>query len=295
MPTRWLSYAHHLAGYELYMRDELDVAARALAESLEEGGVYAIRLLRLVEAELEVRRDGERLCTEHFECELPLRRPPGVPALLRPASEMCYDGLSDLLGFLPTRKLLVTVLSSPDVLEFTSSPFGYYVPKHDLHKICLPIVPPKHLRNLLQGLLHEYAHAAVQELSGDNQPAWLTEGLAVYVAHRLGRARDLLAEARGTRLEFASLGAIEGFFADPEKDLYSDEATQAYAESYSAVGFLLDEWGVRGLKRLLAELRRGLPFALALWAACRVWPGRFQRMWRVAAEEGRTELLAWAM
>jgi len=293
MPTRWLSYAHHLAGYEFYMRDELEVAQQALTESLEEGGDYAIRLLRLVEAELEVRETGVRLRTQHFECELPQRRPQGTAALLREAPETCYEALARSLDFVPQRKLLITVLSGVEVLEFTSSPFGYYVPKRDLHKICLPLVGRRYLPNLWKGLVHEYTHAAVEELSEHNHPSWLTEGLAVHFAHEIARDRDLLADARSTGLEFTSLGGIEGFFSDPGKDLYSDEATQAYAESYSAVRFLWERCGADGLRRLLAELRHGRPLAIALRAACGMWPWRFEHEWRAAAESGR-ELLAWA-
>lgn len=292
MPTRWLSYAHHLAGYEFYMRDELEVAQQALADSLEQGGIYGIRLLRLVEAELDLRRSAERVRTEHFDCELPPHRPPGVAALLRSAPETCYDALARELDFTPGRALMVSVLRSPGVLEFTSSPFGYYVPKRDLHKICLPLGGARPLDDLRKGLVHEYTHAAVAELSGDNYPAWLTEGLAVHFAHKLARGRNLVDRAKSTGLEFMSLGGIEGFFSEPERDLFSDEATQAYAESYSAVRFLLDRSGAEGVRRLLSQLGRRRPLGFAMWRALGLWPRSFEHQWREAAES-RRDLLAW--
>ncbi len=294
MPTRWLAYAHRVAGYEFYMRDDLETACRALRDGMASGDVYAVQLLRLTEAELEVRRSGTRTRSEHFEFELPRRRPPDCAALLRELAEGAYDTLQRHLAFLPKYPVLVAILSSLEVLEYTSSPFGYYVPKRDLHKICLPIEERRWRRNFRQGIVHEYTHAAIGELAGKGAPHWLNEGLAVLMAREGPSAGGLLTEARHTDVPWMSLGEIENFFTNWYADLYSAESAVAYAESYSAVRFLVDTYGSKALRELLELLGKGRPFSWALHRVCGVWPRSFERAWRQAAQADEA-LLAWAL
>lgn len=294
MPTRWLAYAHHVVGYEFYMRDDLETARAALQESLSTGDVYAIRLLRMTDAELEVRRTGTRSRSAHFAYELPRRRPPECAEALREFAEDAYTTVERTLDFRPKLPVLVTILSGLEVLEYTSSPFGYYVPKHELHKICLPIEPRRWRRNFQMGVMHEYTHAAVRELAGEGAPSWLNEGLAVLMAREAPGARGLLREAQGTDVPWMSLGDVEGFFTDAERDLYGAESSVAYAEAYSAVRFLVDRYGSKALRELLECLGRGMPLTWAMRRACGVWPRTFERHWREAAEADET-LLAWAL
>lgn len=109
-------------------------------------------------------------------------------------------------------------------------------------------------------LRHEYMHVIVHRLSGGRAPAWLHEGLALYVERG--------AEADGTwgreiRLirggDRPPLAALHRSFLE----LPADDAAVAYAVSYGAARALLERHGAGRVRRLLETLSLTPDFAEA--------------------------------
>ncbi len=100
-------------------------------------------------------------------------------------------------------------------------------------------------------LRHEYMHAVVHRLSGGQAPAWLNEGLALYVERGPDAAGAWEREARLIRAgERPPLAALHRNFLE----LPAGEASLAYAESYGAARALLQRHGTAGVRRLLESL-----------------------------------------
>jgi hypothetical protein len=115
-------------------------------------------------------------------------------------------------------------------------------------------------------LRHELAHSFVAARTAGNCPTWLHEGIAQWLeGGDPGRDDGSLASAArdGRLLPLLTLEA-------PFQGLSEADATLAYAESVSAVGYILRRSGEAGIVRLLSALgdripsEEALPVALAL-------------------------------
>ncbi|MCG3172849.1 MAG: hypothetical protein GMKNLPBB_01008 [Myxococcota bacterium] len=102
-------------------------------------------------------------------------------------------------------------------------------------------------------IMHEYVHMAVRALCGhDAIPAWLDEGLAVYLSQELtSRHLDLLAAAHRQNA-YLPLDALMGSFAALEPGL----ANLAYAQSAMMIRFLLEKRGWPWMREMIPGYTR---------------------------------------
>jgi hypothetical protein len=102
---------------------------------------------------------------------------------------------------------------------------------------------------------HEIMHLIVRQLAFNcsaDLPRWLDEGLAVWAEGGMTeREQELLAEAIAQD-ELLSLRAISSSFS-----AHAGRAELAYAESYSVVAFLLEQYGREDILDLLAAFQAG--------------------------------------
>lgn len=112
---------------------------------------------------------------------------------------------------------------------------------------------------------HELTHILVGHLTfsclGD-VPTWLNEGIAVYGEGELdtGSARTLREAVQAGSL--FSVRALSGGFSE-----HPAKADLSYAQSYSLVNFLLEQYGPDRLLQLFGSLRDGVPIDAALTEA----------------------------
>jgi tetratricopeptide (TPR) repeat protein len=123
--------------------------------------------------------------------------------------------------------------------------------------------PTPHLVRLLR---HELAHSFIAARTAGNCPTWLQEGIAQWLEGGDPNREDanLALVARNRKL--IPLLSLEG----PFQSLSEADATQAYAESLSAVAYVVSRSGEAGLVRILSALgdrmpsEEAIPVALAL-------------------------------
>ena len=130
------------------------------------------------------------------------------------------------------------------------------------HSAVLIAIPPGEIEWGQRAVAHELTHVVIGHYTLsclDSTPPWVGEGLAMYSEGGLEDGfATYLDEAiqQGTLLHVRSLSEV--FSNDP------DLANLAYAQSYSLVAFLVEEFGAEKMVRLLDEFRQGAPEDQAL-------------------------------
>lgn len=129
--------------------------------------------------------------------------------------------------------------------------------------------------HLVRVLRHELAHSFIAARTGGNCPTWLQEGVSQWLEGGDPAREDarLAKAAREGRL--LSLVTLEG----PFDSLSEPDAELAYAQSLSAVGFILKRSREAGLVRLLAALGDRLPSEEALPVALALSYPELQKAW----------------
>jgi hypothetical protein len=117
------------------------------------------------------------------------------------------------------------------------------------------IKSPAHfnLGKSLDGLVrHEYAHLALQNrLHLGHPPRWLDEGVAMYAASEWNWEDNFAMSRAVVFRTLVPLREIESLNRFPQ-----GRAQTAYAQSYLAVQYFLDEYGIEAFNMFLDELQR---------------------------------------
>ncbi len=199
------------------------------------------------------------------------------------------DELEATFGLTLPAPLIVWVYSNTEALlgaqqtNFQESLAGVAFPEYGL---ITAAVPEGNTRELGRVIPHEVAHLVLNQVAASPfglPPLWLDEGLAVYYQgggkENFPRAvQRALAEDR----LFALSSLAASFPLDPEG------AYLAYAQSLSAVTFLLERYGVSGMARFVEQIGAGLTADEAMTAALGIDLPTFERAWHEAVRaQGR--------
>ena len=122
---------------------------------------------------------------------------------------------------------------------------------------------------------HEITHAVVFRLLGWHVgalPLWVNEGLAKYESDELPAADDMLVGRAAGDGALISLSRLETDF--PE-----DQIALAYAESASAIRYMVEVYGKSAPRKLLEELAETGSFEKAMRSVTGMTPGQFVDDW----------------
>jgi hypothetical protein len=181
--------------------------------------------------------------------------------------DACEEGLARLtqdIGTYPERPIKIYIYASTDNLKGAmvySQEWTGGVAFTDFGIIAISI-PPSELDWGKKALVHELTHLVVHQATFSpygQLPLWLDEGLAMYNEGELDPVfRSYLDEAilEGKLISVRSL--CSPFSA------YSEKASLSYAQSYSLVEYLLDNYGQGKMLDLLALLKQGSTYDEAL-------------------------------
>ena len=99
-----------------------------------------------------------------------------------------------------------------------------------------------------QGLiLHELTHYIIDYMTSGNVPAWFTEGAALYEEYRVYK-REWAKSMDYS--DFYSLKELEG-------DFYKLDEIKAYKESYLVVKYIVQNYGMEGVRKIIANFKEG--------------------------------------
>lgn len=193
--------------------------------------------------------------------------------------------ISDFIGYAYKRNIHIRLLS--DVEEFknlTRTGFpdwgvGFADTKNSSIIICSPRVVKKDI-DLRSITRHELAHIILGEAVGEKRlPRWFNEGIAMYCSRewRFGREK-ILAMANFTN-SFIPLSLIEYTFPSDRR-----RAEIAYTESFSAIAYIIKNFGEEALRDILKNLREE-DFDRAVFSAIGITPEGFAMEWEMWAKK----------
>ena len=197
--------------------------------------------------------------------------------------DTCEEGLARLtqdIGAYPERPIKIYVYASSSDLRgamVSSQEWTGGVAFMDFGIIAINI-PPSELEWGTKALVHELTHLVVRQATSGpygQLPLWLDEGLATYNEGELDpllRASLDEALSEGTLISVRSL--CSPFSA------YTDKARLSYAQSYSLVEYLLDDYGQSKMLDLLTLLKKGRTYDEALTEVYGFDIGGLDARWR---------------
>lgn len=181
-----------------------------------------------------------------------------------------------------SRSVMITVFLPDAAVDFIVGSHGYVSRKVDFDKICVPYDTLESSKEMLDTLLHEFAHVASYDLVGDDLPAWMDEGLATFLCGDLLRPEcPPMVEMGVTKGRLLSLSRLEGAFTDA--DLYKDDPELVEAAYYLAatmVSFWVERSGLGSVRDALIRIGDGEGVRRSISRATGVSLWQLERAWR---------------
>ncbi len=235
-----------------YRRTDLENALFYWNRSLElySGNAGLKEKLDKLSKEMELAKTEKERALPHFE--LRYERSLGIDvAAVSGILENAYLDIGRDLNYFPASKTIVFFYSEKDfrnIFKMPSIVRAFYdgnirmpFPEDDLDK-----------KELTTYLYHEYAHAVVSALTKNNCPVWFSEGTATWEGFEKNDklAKDILLKTvENKEFSIASLGRA---FDAGGKDM-----RLYYILSYTVVKYIVDNWGLGGLRDILKRVSSG--------------------------------------
>lgn len=269
-PDDWRG--HDLIGAIYYQRGKL-------AESIDEWEM-ALRLMpenaglkeRLAKAKKEFQVEGSfsKTDTYYFNIKYEGEEKRELGELVLDILDSAYRDVGSDLDYYPREPIAVILYTREQFSDVTDAP-SWSSGIFD-GNIRVPVGGSVDKMVLTAILYHEYAHAVTNMIAGHNIPTWVAEGVAMYEERHV---HDMSQGIKGGKI--IPLSSLAG----PFMGMSGDEASLAYAESYSAVNFLVDRFGSYNLAKLLKLLGRGQSIEDAVHECTGISFDDFQRYWIV--------------
>jgi len=240
-----------------HLHDHCDDPAKAITHlravlEREPSHEAARKLLAKVERERRAEAGFQRDVTPRFVVKYAAAGDREARRAIIAHLETAAERVGRLLGYTPQQRTTVVLYEHDEFRDVTRA-HSWASGLFD-GKIRLPVsptLPPA--RELERLVVHEYAHAAIHDLSRGRAPRWLHEGLAQVLE---GTASDPMLQVPGG-LTLAGVEALAGE-SDPLR------ARAGYDIALWVVRDLLDRGGIEALRELLSRLGAGESVAEAM-------------------------------
>lgn len=207
-------------------------------------------LIDKAERELPVENKMDKGYSSMFDLSFDAELPPGLSAEVLDALESAYNTVCADLNYFPTTRVPVLLYTKSDYRSVTAGPDwsgGLYD-----GKIRLPVGNATTLTKQMRAVIfHEFTHVVIAEITRNNIPTWLNEGLAEIEGRReFGHPTVELSRA-AKEDKVIPLSFLSGSFMA----MNGNEAGLAYQESYSVANFLVSRYGWYAVQEILKNLR----------------------------------------
>ena len=252
------------------------------ANAADPTNTFIVERLERLAKERDLAKDEKRKALPHFELRYDASL--SIPAdQVQAALEQAYLDIGEDFAYFPASKTLVFFYSEEDFGNvFKMSPMvrAFYD-----GNIRMPFPKrPLGVEELVGYLAHEYTHAVVSAVTSNGCPVWLNEGIAMWEGYgRTTESMKRVVSALGDSFN-PSLASLEAAFAPTSgvKDIQP-----SYLTACTAVGFIVQEWGLKGLRGLLRRIADGQHAVNAIEDEFLVSQGEFEKRWAAYVRQGR--------
>jgi tetratricopeptide (TPR) repeat protein len=283
----------YLEGYLRFLEGDYVAAAKRLSTAaLAAPGDPSVKeILALATAAEDAVKDHLEARSTHFWVRYPTEDAVLVPYALE-ALESAYTALADDLGFTAEMPIRIEFYRSPSDLAAVSSLSAAEVARTGTIALCkwarLMVTTPRALSfgyPWLDSINHELVHYAISTLTRDRAPVWLQEGIAKFMERRWrepinGRLAPSMEHLLAKALHSGKLIGFDAMHPSMAKLPSAEDASLAFAEVATAIGYLHARGGLAALRVVLASVERGVDARVAVASAAGGdWPD-FERGWR---------------
>ena len=266
-----------------YKKRELDRAlfywdkAKALKAAEDPALVEKLEKLN---KEIELSGREESLRFPHFELKFHKDLPIDADLVSQTLGKAYFDVGNDL-GYFPPDKTVVFLYSQDnfkDIFKLPSIVRAFYD-----GNIRLPL-PQNSIEKLELGpyIYHEYTHAVVSAKTNNNCPVWLSEGIAVWEEFRDKRpaVETLISKLKdGSNL---SIQILDSAFKKESGEM--SDMQMYYLLAYTAVEYIIDNWGMGGLRAVLSRMATGQHVVNAIDDEFLISEKEFDKRWKSCVE-----------
>ncbi len=247
-----------LIGEMCYKDAELDKALfyweRAVALNLDDKTI-AVKLERL-KKEIELAGREEKISSPHFD----IRYEKSIAVDTGRFNKMLEDAYFSVgkdLEYFPPSRTVVYLYSEDDFKNIFKLPAivrAFYD-----GNIRMPYPRQAMKEEELKGYIrHEYTHAVISAKTKNNCPVWFGEGIAMWEEYRGAdqAVKDLFLKAKPEEdISIADLATA--FAADERAATKATKLRTYYLLAYTLVNYIIDNWGLEGLKDILKRVADG--------------------------------------
>lgn len=226
------------------------------------------------EIELAARQEAREL--PHFEIRYESNLPVDLQ-LARDVLERAYFDIGRDLEYFPKDKTVVFFYSQRNFREIFILPIivrAFYD-----GNIRMPL-PDKEITKdeFVNYIYHEYTHAVVSAKTNNNCPVWFAEGLAVWEEFRKDDTEITGLISRIKNLPELRVSVLDAAFKSEDGD--KENTFIYYLLAYTVVRYIVDNWGLEGLRDLLGRMANGQHIINAIDDEFLISESEFEKRWR---------------
>ncbi|MFA5499713.1 MAG: hypothetical protein WC404_01385 [Candidatus Omnitrophota bacterium] len=190
--------------------------------------------------------------------------------------ENAYVDVGKDVGYFPGEKTKVFFYSKEDFRKTFNMP--YFVKAFYDGSIKIP-APEDRLdkEKFAEYIYHEYTHAIVSAKTNNNCPDWLSEGIAVWQDFKRANVSPESVAKNIRSMPDISFKFLDESFRTSE---FTKNKALCYIISYTLVDFILNKWGINGLRGVLKRLGNKQHIANAIDDQFLIPEGDFEKKWR---------------
>ncbi len=261
-----------------YEKNNLERAISYFGQAYEiNPGISGLKgLLAKVQSEIAVENRLRKFETMHFIIVSEEDISVDNLASIRISLEQAYSRIGAFFDYFPKQKTPVILYPEAAYKNLAKGSPGWAHAHFD-GKIRIPLAKRIYSKDFLSKVIyHEFTHAVIRELTKDNCPMWLDEGLACYAE------RYVETKHRSFFTQYINKETFVPFNKLPKGYSGIKDARRAnllYREFYLLASFIVEKRGNLVLRNLLTDLGNGMSLEAAMTKNFSVDTGEFGRAW----------------
>lgn len=279
------SRIYEFLGDVYYKKNDLESARINFAKTIKidpENNTAAEKLEKVLASE-KLAKGEETINLPNFDIKYPQGLSEDAASRAAKILESAYRNVGKDLAYLPKDKTTVFFYSEKDFREIFKMPNMIRAFYDGNIRIPFP-ENSADVNEFSSYLYHEYTHAILSAKTNNNCPDWLNEGIAVYEELKWTRPGAGIGLAgRLKDISEISIGSLETTLRSGDHN--APNLALTYLLAYTAVEYIVDNWGMKGLDGMLKRIADGQHAVNAIDDEFLLSEKDFQSRWRSFVEK----------